>query len=81
MVSNFKDNKPEIEANQVLYKLLKKPEDEESKVVDPKAKKPDPKAAAKKGQEEEKEDDNKMKITYEVGKENNYIEFDLHVVY
>jgi hypothetical protein len=64
--------------------MLKKEEEEEVK-ADPKAKgKPDPKAAAKKpGQqvEEDKEEEGKNKITYEVGKENNYIEFDLHIVY
>jgi hypothetical protein len=32
-------------------------------------------------QEEEKEEEGKNKITYEVGKENNFIEFDLTVVY
>lgn len=45
LLSNFKGNNPEFEANQILFKLNKKEEDEDSK-VDPKAKgaKADPKA-------------------------------------
>ena len=48
LVSNFKDNQPEFEANQMLYKPLKKEEEDEVK-ADPKAKggKPDPKNAKK----------------------------------
>ena len=92
LVSNFKDNKPEFEANQMLYKPLKKEEEEEVK-VDPKAKggKPDPKNAKKPVRpiknvdgcqvEEEKEEEGKIKISYEAGKENHFIEFDLHIVY
>jgi len=80
LVSNFKDNKPEFEANQILFKLLKKEEEEEVK-VDPKSKgKPDPKAK-KPAVEEEKEEEGKNKISYEVGKEGNFIEFDLQIVY
>eukprot|EP00347_Sterkiella_histriomuscorum_P017342 403349752 len=83
LVSNYKDNKPEFEANQILFKLIKKEEEEEQK-IDPKAKgKPDPKAQLKKGgqAEEDKEEEGKNKIVYEVGKENNFIEFELHIVY
>jgi hypothetical protein len=82
LTCNFKDNKPEIEPNQILYKAVKKEEEEEQK-IDPKTKKPDPKAAAKKGAvEEEKFDENQMKIVYDVSKgENNFVEFFLHIVY
>ena len=47
LVSNFADNKPEIEANQCLLRLPKREEDEEPK-TDPKAAKgkPDPKKKA-----------------------------------
>jgi len=39
------DDKPEIEGNQVIYKPIKKPEEEAAETAkpDPKAKKPDPK--------------------------------------
>ncbi len=61
--------------------MLKK-EDEEEVKVDPKAKgKVDPKTAKKPIVEEEKEEEGKNKIIYEVGKEGNYIEFDLVIVY
>ncbi len=83
LTSNFVDNKPEIEANVLTLKIHKKEEEEDQK-VDPKAKKPDPKAAAaKKGAqpEEDKEEEGKNKIVYEVGKENNFIEFDLQIYY
>lgn len=82
LVSNFVDNKPEYEGNQLIYKLIQKEEVVEPK-VDPKAKKVDPKAAAKKGApvEEDKDAENKLKIVYETGKESNFIEFELHVVF
>lgn len=46
LVSNYKDGKPEFEANQILYKPIKREEEEDAK-ADPKAAqkgKPDPKA-------------------------------------
>jgi hypothetical protein len=66
----------------LVYKPIKKEEEEDQK-QDPKAKKPDPKAVPKKGAavEEDKEEEGKIKIVYEVGKENNFIEFELHVLY
>ena len=48
LVSNFVDNKPEIEPNQIQLKIVKNEAEEEQK-IDPKAKKPDPKAVPKKG--------------------------------
>lgn len=80
LTAQFIQNKPEFEANQILFKHVKKEEEEEVK-LDPKAKggKPDPKA--KKPVEEEKEDEGKNKITYEVGKEGQFIEFDLVIVF
>jgi len=62
-----------------LLRLPKVEEPEDTK-VDPKAKKPDPKAAQAKP-EEEKEKEGKNKIVYEVGKENNFIEFEVHIVH
>lgn len=76
--SKFVNDQPEHESNQTILRLPHAPVEEETK-VDPKAKKPDPKAAAK--PEEDKEKENKNKITYEVGKENNAIEFEMHIVY
>jgi MORN repeat len=77
--SKFICDKPIHEANQFLLKLPKPPQTEEA-VIDPKAKKPDPKAAAQ-AKPEEDPNQNKNKLVYEIGKENNTIEFEIHVAY
>lgn len=55
--------------------ILKK-EEEEVK-IDPKAKKPDPKAKL----EEKKEEEGKFKVSYEIGKEEIPVEFELQMFY
>mmetsp|Transcript_11755 Transcript_11755/g.11682 ORF Transcript_11755/g.11682 Transcript_11755/m.11682 type:complete len:211 (+) Transcript_11755:472-1104(+) len=86
LTTNFIDNKPEIEANQLQFKLIKNEAEEElaAQAKNEKGKKPDPKKDPKKGaqpHEEEKEEEGKLKIVYETGKENNFIEFELHILY
>jgi hypothetical protein len=60
-----------------LKLVILKKEEEETKVIDPKAKKLDPKAKI----EEKKEEEGKFKISYEIGKEDSPVEFELQIFY
>lgn len=86
LVSNFVKGKPEIEGNLIQFKNVKKEEEEEllaQQKLNEKNKKPDPKSVPKKGQvqEEEKEEEGKLKLTYETGKENHFLEFQFLILY
>jgi hypothetical protein len=76
--SKFICDTPLHEANTLLLKLPKPPQTEEA-VVDPKGKKPDPKAAQPKPEDEKTE--HKNRLHYEIGKENNAIEFEIHIAF
>jgi hypothetical protein len=76
--SKFICDTPLREANTILLKLPKPAQTEEA-VIDPKAKKPDQKVAQPRPEETLAEQKNKL--IYEIGKENNAIEFEIHIGY
>ena len=78
--SNYITDQPEYEGTHALLRLPKQEIEEDSKVDLKAAKKPDPKAAPPKA-EEEKVGEVKNKIVYEIGKENNAIDFEIHIIH